>query len=143
MLYCEIVVFAVAVVSGVHFSALGLLCLPVVMLVEYMLALGVTMIICSLNVYFRDLEHMLGIVSMAWMFMTPIMYDISIVPENLLPFFRLNPMTNIVMAYRDILYSGSVPHMKTLGVAILMAVVFLVLVFIIFGKLKRRFSEVM
>ena len=143
MLYCEIVVVAVALFSGVRFSAVGILCLPVVMAVEYVLALGITMIMSAVNVYFRDLEHILGIVSMAWMFMTPIMYDMSMVPEHLRFFFRLNPMTSVVTAYRDILYSGGIPRLETLGVAAGMGIVFLILGFLIFGKLKRRFSEVM
>ena len=143
MLYCEIVVVAVCVFSGVRFSPLGLLCLPIVMAVEYILALGITMIMSAVDVYFRDLEHILGIISMAWMFMTPIMYDLSIVPERLRPIFQLNPMTSIVTAYRDILYAGSVPHLETLGVSLGMGILFLVLGFLIFGRLKRRFSEVM
>ena len=138
MLYCEIVVILVALFSGVAFSPLGLLCLPLVMAVEYILALGITLIISALDVYFRDLEHILGIVSMAWMFLTPIMYDMSIIPDRLRPVFMLNPMTSIVMAYRDILYSGSVPNLGTLGIAAGMG-----LFFCVFGKLKRRFSEVM
>ena len=89
MLYCEIVVFAVCIIAGVHFSIAGLLCLPLVMLVEYIFALGITMIISAIDVYFRDLEHILGIVAMAWMFMTPIMYDISMAPAELMPVFRL------------------------------------------------------
>ena len=143
MLYCEIVVFAVSILSGVRFSILSLACLPLVMLVEYIFALGITMIVSAVDVYFRDLEHMLGILSMAWMFMTPIMYDVSIVPEKVLPFFYLNPMTSIVTAYRDIMYLGTVPKMETLGIASGMGVLFLLLGFLIFGRLKRRFSEVM
>ena len=143
MLYCEIVVFAVALLSGVRFSPMGLLCLPVVMAVEYILALGITMIMSAADVYFRDLEHILGIISMAWMFMTPIMYDLSIVPEKLQPVFQLNPMTGIVTAYRDILYAGSVPKAETLAVSAGMGVLFLLLGFVVFGRLKRRFSEVM
>ena len=143
MLYCEIVVFAVALFSGVQFNVLGILCLPLVMAVEYILALGITMIMSAVDVYFRDLEHILGIISMAWMFMTPIMYDITIVPERLMPIFRLNPMTSIVTAYRDILYAGSIPKLETLGISLGMGVFFLVIGFLVFGKLKRRFSEVM
>lgn len=143
MLYCEIVVFAVSIFSGVHFSILSLLCLPLVMLVEYILALGITMIVCAIDVYFRDLEHILGILSMAWMFMTPIMYDISVVPENLQPIFHVNPMTSIIAAYRDILYSGMVPHLTTLGIATGMGLLFLIIGMLSFGRLKRRFSEVM
>ena len=143
MLYCEIVVIAVCIFSGVQFNLLGLLCLPIVMIVEYLLALGITMIISALDVYFRDLEHILGILAMAWMFLTPIMYDISMIPKRLLPIFMLNPMSPIVTAYRDILYSGGIPRLETLGTAVGMGIVFLVLGFLIFGRLKKRFSEVM
>ena len=143
MLYCEIVVLAVCIFSGVQFSAAGLLCLPLVMVVEYIFALGITMIISAIDVYFRDLEHILGIVAMAWMFMTPIMYDLSQVPQELIPLFRLNPMTNIVTAYRDILYAGKVPQLGSLGVSLGAGIVFLVIGFLVFGRMKRRFSEVM
>ena len=143
MLYCEIVVVAVALFSGVHFNAVGILCLPVVMIIEYILALGITMIMSAVDVYFRDLEHILGIISMAWMFMTPIMYDLSIVPDNLKPIFQLNPMTSIVTAYRDILYVGGIPRLETLGVSLSMGIVFLIAGLLVFNKLKRRFSEVM
>ena len=143
MLYCEIVVFAVCIFSGVHFSILGLLCLPLVMVIEYIFALGITMIMSAIDVYFRDLEHILGIVAMAWMFLTPIMYDMSMIPERLKPIFSLNPMTPIITAYRDILYSGGIPRLETLGIAAGMGILFLIIGFAVFGKLKRRFSEVM
>lgn len=143
MLYCEIVVFAVSLLSRVHFSIISFLCLLLVMMVEYIFALGITMIVSAVDVYFRDLEHMLGILSMAWMFMTPIMYDISIVPEKIVPLFYLNPMTSIITAYRDIMYRGTLPEMKTLGMAAGMGILFLILGFAIFGRLKKRFSEVM
>ncbi len=143
MLYCEIVVFAVSIISGVHFHILSLLCLPIVMIVEYILALGITMIISAVDIYFRDLEHILGILSMVWMFLTPIMYDLSSIPENLMPLFYINPMTSIVLAYRDIMYYGIVPKLGTLLSATGMGIVFLILGFLIFNRLKRRFSEVM
>ena len=136
-------VIAVCIFAGVRFSFLGVLCLLLVMLIEYLLALGITMIFSAINVYFRDIEHILGILSMAWMFMTPVMYDISIVPETVLPIFNLNPMTNIVTAYRDIMYRGTVPQLETLVGAVLMAAVFLTIGFFLFSRLKRRFAEEM
>ena len=143
MLYCEIIVIIVALFSGVQFSLVGLLCLPVVMIIEYILALGITMILSAVDVYFRDLEHVMGIIAMAWMFMTPIMYDLSQVPQNLMLLFRMNPMTNIVTAYRDILYAGRVPELTKLAVLLGISMVLLWIGFLMFGRLKRRFSEVM
>lgn len=143
MLYCEVVVFAVSIIAGVHYDPLGLLCLPLVMLVEYVFTLGITLIFSALDVYFRDIEHILGILSMAWMFLTPIMYDINIVPESILPYFRLNPMTGVVGAYREIMYYGTVPHMGNLALTTVMGIVFFIIGMAVFGRLKRRFSEVM
>lgn len=143
MLYCEVVVIAVALFSGVPFSIPGLLCLPLVMAVEYIFALGVTLIMSAVDVYFRDLEHILGIIAMAWMFMTPIMYSIDGMSDKVQTLFRLNPMTGIVQAYRDILYSGKVPDFANLAISFGTGVVLLLIGFVVFGKLKRRFSEVM
>ena len=53
----------------------------------------------------------------------------------------MNPMTPIIVAYRDILYYGKIPRLTTLLHAVLMGVVLLVIGFLVFGKLKRRFAE--
>lgn len=143
MLYCGVVVVAVCIFSGIRFSPLGLLCLPLVMLLEYALALGFTMIFSALTVYLRDIEHILGIISMAWMFMTPIMYKIDQVPDSVKCVFHYNPMTPIVTAYRDILYAGTVPKLNTLVGAVIWAAISLVAGFLIFERMKRRFAEEM
>lgn len=143
MIYGYVVVFVVCLFSGVHFHPLGLLCLPIVMVVEYIFVLGLVMIFSALTVYLRDLEHILGLVSMAWMFLTPIMYTIDQVPEQIRFIFKLNPMTNIIQAYRSIMYYGEVPHMEQLISSVVAGFVFLFLGFFIFGKLKIRFAEEM
>lgn len=143
MLLCFIVVIVVVLLSGISLSVYGLLCLPVVMIVEYILALGVIFLTSAITVYFRDLEHILGILSMAWMFMTPIMYSFEIVPDNLKTIFSLNPMLPIIIAYRDILYYGTTPHMQTLGQATLFGVIILALGVLTFSKCKRHFAEEM
>ena len=56
---------------------------------------------------------------------------------------RLNPMTYIVKAYRDILYAGNVPDLASLAIMLGIGTVLLVLGFLVFGRLKKRFSEVM
>ncbi len=141
MVYSMVVVIAVSLIYGTHFSPLGYLCLPVIMIVEYCLALGLAMIVSALTVYFRDLEYIVSIFMMVWQFLTPIMYSIEMVPPFLHGVFNLNPMTPIVTAYRSVLYEGTVPRLETLGLAVLMGVVFLALGFFIFGKLKKRFAE--
>lgn len=141
MLLSFIVVIIVVVVSGVTPTILGLLCLPVIMLVEYLLAMGIAMIVSALTVYLRDLEHILGIVSMAWMYATPICYSADMCPEKYRFLFNLNPMTAIVGAYRAVLYEGGVPDLSTLLVSVGLGIIFLFVGFVVFGKLQKNFAE--
>ena len=141
MLLCFIVIFAVIIFSGVGVNFLALLTLPVIMAVEYLLALGMALLASAVTVYFRDLEHILGIISMAWMYMTPIMYDKAIVPERLLPVFNLNPMTHVIECYRDVLYHKQIPDLTSLLSAAGLGILFLFIGCIVFSKLQKHFAE--
>lgn len=143
MLLTFIVVFAVLLLSGKGVSPLALSYLPIVIVAEYILAISLTMIVSGLTVYFRDLEHILAIVTMAWQFLTPIMYSIDMVPEKMLPIFNLNPMTPIIIAYRDILYYKQVPKLQTLLHGFIFSLVLLVIGWNAFGHLKKHFAEEM
>jgi ABC-2 type transport system permease protein len=69
------------------------------------------------------------------------MYPIESVPQRLLPVFYLNPMTPIVVAYRDILYYAKAPALETLFHALGLGFIFVVIGLLIFGRLKRGFEE--
>ena len=125
---------------------MALLCLPVVMIVEYVLCLGIGLIVAALTVYLRDLQYILGIVVMALQYMTPVMYGSDMVenadvPQILKTVFNLNPMTPIINIYRQILYYKKVPDLSTLVVAIVTGIVFVILGAIIFRRLQRGFAE--
>lgn len=141
MLLTFIVIFAVLLLSGwgINFGVLWYL--PVIMVVELLLAMGIGLLVSALTVYFRDLEHILGILMMAWMYLTPIMYTIDMVPENLRRFINLNPMTPVIQAYKDILYYKQAPHMTTLLQALILGVVFLIIGNFVFYKLEPNFVE--
>ena len=141
MLLSFIVIFVVLIFAGYRLNLLAILCLPVVMVVEYILALGLTMIMCALTVYLRDLEYVLGIITMAWQFLTPIMYSMDYVPEQYRWVFSLNPMTYVIVAYRDILYYGKVPELKNLLSAIVIGIIALVIGWLVFERLQKHFVE--
>lgn len=141
MLLCFIVIFAVIIITGVGVNFMALLTLPIIMGVEYVMALGMALLTSAVTVYFRDLEHILGIVSMMWMYMTPIMYDKSIVPERLLPAFNLNPMTHVIECYRTVLYNKAMPDLSTLLFAAGLGAGLLIIGCLVFNKLQRHFAE--
>lgn len=141
MLLCFVVIFAVVIVSGVGINPIAICYLPIIMVVEYIMCLGGAMLTSALTVYFRDLEYILGIVTMAWMYFTPVVYSIDMVPENLRPFMNLNPMTPVIVAYRDVLYSKQVPHIGTLASGFVLGCIVLIVGSIVFQKLQRGFAE--
>lgn len=140
MLLCFIVIFAVLIFSGVGLS-LNIVYLPAIMAIQFFLCLGICMLASALNVYFRDLEHILGIITMAWMYFSPIVYSINVIPANMMGVYMLNPMTPIIIAYRDVLYYGRAPELSTLAGALLSGMIVCVLGFAVFGKLQKGFAE--
>lgn len=140
MLFTMVVVFAALMFSGIGISWY-VLTLPIIMALEYLFALGLAFIVSALNVYFRDLEHILGIITMAWMYTTPILYSMDMVPEELRPLFNLNPMTPIIGAYRSILYYKTMPDLSHMGMILVWSIGFIVVGYFIFQKLQKNFAE--
>jgi len=141
MLLSFIVIFAVLIVSQYILNPVAMLCLPVIMVVEYILALGFAMVMSAVTVYIRDAEYVIGIVAMAWQFLTPVMYSIDQVPEKIRWIFAFNPMTYIITAYRDILYFGKIPRLETLLSAVVIGVVLLAVGWTTFHYLQKHFVE--
>ena len=141
MILSFIVIFFVIIISGRGFNFIALLYLPIIMIAEYLLALSAAMLTSAITVYLRDIEYILGIISMAWQFLTPIMYPVEMVPERLRPLFNLNPMTPIAVAYRDILYYKQVPQLSTLVQGVGIGLLVLAIGIFVFEKLKRHFAE--
>lgn len=141
MVLSFIIVILVVLVSGVKINILAWLFLPFIMFVEFLLALGTTYLVSSLTVYFRDLQHIMVIISMVWMYMTPVLYPMDYVPKSYLLLFYINPMTSIVNSYRDVLYYGKMPDVLNLSIAAVMGIVIWILGHMVFAKLQRHFVE--
>ena len=97
-----------------------LLSFLVIFVVLFFSGLPITYITSAVAVYFRDLTYIMNIIAMAWMYLTPIIYPVSYVPDKYAKLFYLNPMTSVTIAYRDILYYGKVPELETLTNAVIM-----------------------
>lgn len=143
MLLSFLVVFAVILVTGYGINPVAVFYLPVIIFVEYLLALGLTMLASAVTVFLRDVEYILGILMMAWQFLSPVMYGVDIVPEEVRPVFAVNPMTPVLAAYRDIFYYKKIPDISTLVRAVMFGAVVLIIGVLVFEYLKKHFSEEM
>jgi ABC-2 type transport system permease protein len=121
---------------------MAIACLPIVMIIEYFMALGLALLFSALTVFFRDMEHILSIVTMAWIYLTPVLFPIDMISdETVRKLFYLNPMTPVIVAYRDILYHAKVPDFSTLILAAGFSVLCMVIGCLVFSKLKKHFAE--
>ena len=147
MLLTFIVVFVVLIISGFGINPSAILFMPIIMIIEYMLALGIAFLASALTVYFRDLQYILTIIAMAWQFLTPVMYSQEMVESQLenhpflLKIWNYNPTTPMINAYRDILYYKQLPHLNTLLSAVLLGILVLGIGYYAFGKMQKGFAE--
>lgn len=141
MLFSFVVVFAALLLTGYGISVKLLIYLPFIMLTEYLLALGIGFFCSAVAVYLRDLQYILGIVCMAWMYLTPVMYSEEMVPEKYIQIFRLNPMTEIIGGYRCVLYEKTAPDLSAVGCVFVFDLILLLAGNVVFGKLEKHFAE--
>ena len=139
------IISTIIILAFVIFSGMGLswyiLLYPFVLLVQYVLLLGISFIVSSITVYFRDLEHIIGIILLAAFYGTPIVYKLEQLPENLQIIMQLNPMTHIINGYRAIFYNQEMPNIKILGILLAISVVITIIGYFIFKKLQKGFAE--
>lgn len=135
-----IIILAFVIGAGMGITKYVLL-YPFILLIQYILLLGISFIVSSVTVYFRDLEHIIGIVLMAAFYATPIVYKLEQLPANLQIIMKLNPMTHLINAYRDIFYYQQMPNMKILCILLGISLVLTVIGYFIFKKLQKGFAE--
>lgn len=105
----------------------------------FMFTLGLSLILCAINVYFRDMQHLYGVFVTAWMYMTPLFYSIDIVPNSLRKIIYLNPMYHYVTFFRQIIMEGTFPCISTNIKCFLIGFVMLVFGLFTFAKLQDKF----
>ncbi len=101
-LFSFVVLSVYLVFAGASFGGAGWL--PLIMLTQAALCLGMAMIVGSANVFFRDTEHVMSVIMLAWFFLSPVIYEPEMIMEGFPRWvqvaFYLNPMSGILTAYR-------------------------------------------
>ena len=115
--------------------------LPLLLVPQILLTMGLCWFLAGLGVIFRDLNQILGFVLTVWFFVTPICYPETSLPANLLWLYELNPIFVLVRAYREILLEASPPSWGPLGWLTLGSAMMFVVGFAWFYKLKRSFAD--
>ena len=139
-------VFGVAIfVTGLlvfgHELAPSALYLPLVLIPQFLLTLGVSWFLAALGVFFRDLGQINGFLLTVWFFLTPICYPQTSLPEKYLWLFEKNPMYVLVESYRAIFLEGAAPPWESLAVVTAFSAVIFIVGHAWFYKLKGSFAD--
>lgn len=147
-LFSMVVVVVYVRIAGEPFGQLVLL--PVALITQMALCLGVSLILSSLNVFFRDVQHVIGLLSMAWFFVTPVIYDASLINKvstnpdtqfwlNFL--FHLNPMTGLLALYRSALIGLPAPALYLVIPSLVISGLVCLAGVTVFMKFQGRFAD--
>lgn len=127
--------------SGIGFSKY-ILFLPLIIMAQYFLILGIVFITSALNVFVRDLEYIINFLIQMLFYATPILYSADMFAGTKLEILmKINPMATIVNSYRNILYWHAMPELKSLIVVLIGSLVLCGIGLLIFRKLSKGFAE--
>jgi len=139
------VISTVIILIFILFSGIGfswcIVFYPLILITQYFLQLGISFIISSVTVYFRDLEHLIGVFLQLLFYATPIVYAANTIPEGFRNIIKMNPMACIIDAYRSIFYYQTIPNIQELLLLLGGSIIFTIIGYLIFSKLQKGFAE--
>lgn len=116
---------------------------PIVLLPLVILSTGLAWMLASLGVFLRDVGQTIGILTTVLMFLSPVFYPVTAVPEKFRPFIMANPLTFIIEQAREVLIWGHLPNWQGLGVYTLVATSIAWLGYAWFQKTRKGFADVL
>lgn len=141
MLISFVIIYSVLLISGWGINYKVQAWLFVAIILEYFFSLGLALLLSAVEVYFRDVEHIVSVVMMIWMYVTPMFYSLSFIPEQFVAVFKCNPMLYIIGMYQQVLYYKTAPLPEYILKALISAALSMVIGWIVFGILEKRFAE--
>lgn len=118
---------------------IGYLIIPYVMVCLLLFAAGMSFILSAMQVFFRDTEHLYSVILTIWMYATPILYPIDIIPAALLPIFKANPMYIYIDFLRQITLYSTVPTAESFLYCALLGIGTFIFGAVVFVKWQDKF----
>ena len=136
-----VVLVGMIVIYGVDLTW-GVVALPLFVLLALLTALGVGLWLAALNVKYRDVQYTLPFLTQLWLFITPVAYPVSIVPEQLRWLYGLNPMVGVVEGFRWALTGTTTPEWGAIAASCVVVSILLVTGVAFFSRAERTFADV-
>ncbi|MFH1191646.1 MAG: ABC transporter permease [Candidatus Omnitrophota bacterium] len=136
-LICMIPIFLIFKIKILSF----LFFLTIPLILQLLFTLGMAFFLSCINVFFRDLTQLLGVVLMLWFWVTPVFYSVDMVPESYRWICTLNPMATFTTMYRNILFEARIPKLGEVSIALIISVMVFILGYTVFSKYESSFTK--
>ena len=113
-----------------------------IMVPPLFLIMGFSWLLASLGIYFRDISQLIGPLMTAMMFLSPVFFSLSTLPENFRPLVSMSPITPAVVQFREVLFFGTCPSKFSYGIYLLISLLIAWLGFAWFQKTRKGFADV-
>jgi len=136
-----LILFILILVYKIQIYPVGLLFLPLILLIQIILTFGLGLGLSAMNVFYRDVSPVMGLILQIWFYASPIIYPFTLVPDQLKPYYFITPMAAIVESYRAILLNGTLPG-PYLIVSAVIAIVIFALGYWFFKRVEFQFADI-
>jgi lipopolysaccharide transport system permease protein len=109
--------------------------------IQQIFTLGLSLFFAAANLLYRDIQYLLSMILLLWMYITPVIFPADMVPEKYRFIFQLNPMAVIINAYRQVILGGGVPKYSSLIIATLLSFLVLLLGLSYFKNREKIFAD--
>ena len=115
--------------------------LPLLFLIQVVFTLGISLAASAINVFYRDVRFVIPLVLQIWMYLSPVIYPASLVPERIQPLYFLNPMATLIESYRRVVFFNQPPDWFYLGVTTVITTVVAMVSYHYFKRAERLFAD--
>lgn len=109
--------------------------------IQQIFTLGLSLFFAAANLLYRDIQYLLSMIILLWMYVTPVIYPADLVPDRFRFIFQLNPMAVIINAYRQVILGGGVPKYSSILVALIVSLFTLIIGFNYFKSREKIFAD--
>jgi ABC-type polysaccharide/polyol phosphate export permease len=135
-----LILFSVVIYFNIQLTVY-LLLLPFLLFFLLLFVAGVSLLITALNSKYRDTAYLMEVVFTGWFYLTPIIYPLSIVPDNLRPLILSNPVTSMIECFRAIIIDGEFPNILYISIFVVFSTFCFVLGMLVFRRREKYFVD--
>jgi len=128
------------IIFKVNLSVSIVLFIPI-LIIQVILMTGLALLLSTFNLFYRDIQYLTNLILMVWMYMSPVVYPLSMVPEKYIWLYKLNPMVGIIEGYRAAIFGYPLEY-SIVGWALLVSLIILLVGFLVFKKFEKVFADI-